>query len=65
MNRRTFEKTIAAGFAGLTGTGARGAGPLSQAPSATFANPPKWPQGAYRRVLVDTHVPGTGIPGFR
>jgi hypothetical protein len=56
MNRRTFEKTIAAGFAGLAGTRGIGAGPLPQEPAATFANP-KWPEGAYRRVLVDTHVP--------
>src|ERR1700722_4708200 len=55
MNRRTFEKTIAVGFAGLAGAGGRGAGP-AQEPAATFANP-KWPEGAYRRVLVDTHVP--------
>jgi hypothetical protein len=52
MNRRTFEKTIAAGFAGLLRHGA------DAQPAGEHAPPTrKWPNDAYRRILVDTHVP--------
>jgi Hypothetical glycosyl hydrolase 6 len=55
MDRRTFEKTIVAGF-GLLGGREAVAGPAAQPQPAASAKA-KWPQGAYRRVLVDTHVP--------
>lgn len=55
MNRRTFEKTLAAGFAGLLpGRAAEAeAGQIATQPQGAAA----WPNDAYRRILVDTHVP--------
>ena len=58
MNRRTFNTILGGGAMTL----AAEAWPKDKAP----ANPPnvdtqspplKWPDGAYRRLLVDTHVP--------
>ncbi len=52
MNRRTFEKTLAVGFAGLLD----GLASPAQDPTSVTTKA-KWPRDAYRRLLVDTHVP--------
>jgi len=58
MNRRAFERALTGGFMGLLAASDAGAAsPAGQkAADANMANK-KWPQGAYRRILVDTHVP--------
>ena len=58
MNRRAFN-TI---FGGGAMTLAAGAWPEDKAPThpqivSAQSQPVKWPGGAYRRLLVDTHVP--------
>jgi hypothetical protein len=61
MNRRTFNKTLSLGVAGLSiGIGKASSLPGSEiaASGASISTAPvsKWPY-AYRRLLVDTHVP--------
>jgi hypothetical protein len=56
LNRRTFEKTLAGGLVGLLGRPGAEAADQSQDPPGG-APDRKWPREAYRRILVDTHVP--------
>ena len=58
MNRRTFNALFSSGAASV----AAGAWPKIHAQAGPQAEagasyPTKWPGGAYRRLLVDTHVP--------
>lgn len=58
MNRRTFAALIGGGTLGMSA----GAWPKIRAGSELQAvdsenHPVAWPKGAYRRLLVDTHVP--------
>jgi len=57
MNRRTFNTLIGSGAASI----AAGAWPELHAqvrpqPEGGASGPAKWPEGAYRRLLVDTHI---------
>lgn len=58
MNRRTFNTILGGGAMSL----AAEAWPKTEAPANSptveaQGQPAKWPDGAYRRLLVDTHVP--------
>jgi hypothetical protein len=58
MNRRAFNALVSGGAVGA----AAGAWPKLNAEAGTRAEetasaPAKWPEGAYRRLLVDTHIP--------
>jgi hypothetical protein len=58
MNRRTFNAILSGGTMSLAAEAwpkgkAPGNSPIVEAPD----QPAKWPEGAYRRLLVDTHVP--------
>ena len=58
MNRRAFNALVSGGAVGA----AAGAWPKSNAElvkraEETSGAPAKWPEGAYRRLLVDTHIP--------
>ena len=57
MDRRTFNKLMTSGVAGL---GAVAISPVQAQQSATAggaAPPSRWPDQVYRRLLVDTHIP--------
>ena len=57
MDRRTFNKLMTTGVAGL-GAAPRSLGRVQQSTPAGGAEPPsQWPGQVYRRLLVDTHVP--------
>ena len=55
MQRRTFNKLIGLGTVG----GFRGWAEAHPQPQSPQTGPPplKWPEGVYRRLLVDTHIP--------
>jgi len=58
MNRRTFNAILGSGAMGFAAEAwPKGMAPASAKMTDSQSQPPKWPGGAYRRLLVDTHVP--------
>lgn len=58
MNRRTFNTILSGGAMSLAADSwPKGMAPGNPPVSDPQTQPMKWPGGAYRRLLVDTHVP--------
>lgn len=58
MTRRTFNSILGGGAMGVATGAWPKAAPLANPQSGEAGSHPiKWPSGAYRRLLVDTHVP--------
>jgi hypothetical protein len=57
MDRRTFNKLVAAGVGRLPSLSNRQGSTAAYAHNANPEPPGKWPGQVYRRLLVDTHIP--------
>ena len=58
MDRRTFNALIGGATLGMgTGTWSKALEGSNQQTADSRNHPAAWPKGAYRRLLVDTHVP--------